>query len=58
MNTLKTSIETVGLKDAILLRFFTPECAEIGSDAYFYGKLDSLMDTLFQLAEQINRWEC
>ena len=58
MNTLTTSAQNVSLKDAIVLRLMRPELVEINSDAYFYGKLDSLMDTLFQLCEPINRWEC
>ncbi len=58
MNTLRTSIESINLKDAIVLRLMRPKLVEINSDAYFYGKLDSLIDTLFQLAEPINRWEC
>lgn len=58
MNTITTSAQNVNLRDAIMLRFFHPEMVEVGSDAYFYGKLDSLMDTLFQLSEPINMWEC
>lgn len=58
MNTLKTSAESVGLRDAIFLRFTHSEFIEFKSDAYFYGKLDSLMDILFQLGEPVNNWEC
>lgn len=58
MNTLKTSLESPDLGQAITARIMFPELADVESNDYFYGKLDSLIDTLFQLAEPINIWEC
>lgn len=57
MNSLKTSAKSKELCIAIITRIMHPEVAEVDSNAYFYGKLDSLMDTLFQLSEPINNWE-